>query len=211
MKVSPPSALPLARREKLLVVPLSDEVLVQDLATHQAHCLNLLAASVWQHCDGKTLIRDISERLTQEYSMLVDEKMVWFALHQLGKAGLLQRRLVRPADQYLSRRDFMRATGALAATALITSVHVAGAAVGSCFSFGTPCTDGTQCCSNICAAGKCDCLMDGSATPCSGNAECCNGNCTNNKCCHISGPCTTNAECCFGNCVNVGGNFVCSA
>ncbi|MBV9866458.1 MAG: PqqD family protein [Abitibacteriaceae bacterium] len=138
---SSPSALPVARREQLLVVPVADETLVQDLANHQAHCLNPLVASVWEHCDGKTAIRDIAQQVTQEHLTPVDEKMVWLALHELGKIGLLQQRLVRPADQYLSRRDFMRATGALAATALVTSIFVPAAhAQASCGGQGAPCT-----------------------------------------------------------------------
>ena len=52
--------LPLARRERLLVEELPDEVLVYDLDREKAHCLNRTAALIWNHCDGRTTVEDRS-------------------------------------------------------------------------------------------------------------------------------------------------------
>ncbi len=45
--------LPRARKEGLLIQELPEEVLVFDLSTAKAHCLNHTAALVWRRCDGK--------------------------------------------------------------------------------------------------------------------------------------------------------------
>jgi len=43
-----PAQLPLARKDQLIVKEVDDEVLVYDLKTDQAHCLNKTAALVWK-------------------------------------------------------------------------------------------------------------------------------------------------------------------
>ena len=44
---------PVARQEGLVIQEMPDEVLVFDLKTNKAHCLNETAAFVWKACDGK--------------------------------------------------------------------------------------------------------------------------------------------------------------
>ncbi len=45
-------ARPLARKADLVTKEVADEVLVYDLKSHKAHCLNQTAALVWKYCDG---------------------------------------------------------------------------------------------------------------------------------------------------------------
>jgi hypothetical protein len=43
---------PEARKDGLVIQDLPEEILVYDLNTNKAHCLNQTAAYVWQACDG---------------------------------------------------------------------------------------------------------------------------------------------------------------
>ena len=88
-------SLPIARDEGLLIQELPDEVLVYDLESYRAHCLNRTAASVWRHCDGKKDVRRIAEILEDELESPVSEDVVWFALRRLGRAQLLQERVAQ--------------------------------------------------------------------------------------------------------------------
>src|ERR1700674_441139 len=80
---------PLARKAGLVIQELPDEVLVYDLERDRAHCLNQTAAFVWQRCDGRTSTGEIARSLGQEVNAAVDEKVVWFAIDQLGRNHLM--------------------------------------------------------------------------------------------------------------------------
>lgn len=43
---------PMARQSGLVVQEMPDEVLVYDMDTNKAHCLNQSAAFIWKSCDG---------------------------------------------------------------------------------------------------------------------------------------------------------------
>jgi hypothetical protein len=128
------NALPHAREHGLVVRDLPDEVLVYDLERNMAHCLNSTAAAVWRHCDGETTPREITARLAGEFADPVDEDVVWLALDDLGKLGLLESPVVREA--VLSRTQLMRrvgvATGAIALPAAF-SLDVPSASAALCF------------------------------------------------------------------------------
>ena len=50
---------PMARQNGLVVQEMPDEVLVYDLDSNKAHCLNQSAAFVWRSCDGDKSVMDI--------------------------------------------------------------------------------------------------------------------------------------------------------
>ena len=115
----------LARHEELVVQELSDEVLVYDLKSHQAHCLNRTAAFVWNHCDGETTADEIAKLMEQEWRTPVNSDAIWFALDKLGKADLLQERVNMPeAKTGLSRRSAVRrlGLGAMLAVPVVMSI-----------------------------------------------------------------------------------------
>jgi Coenzyme PQQ synthesis protein D (PqqD) len=102
----------LARNDELVVQDLPDEVLIYDLKSHKAHCLNTTAAFIWKHCDGQTTADEIAKMMQQEWQTPVTEDAVWFALNKLSKAELLQQRIVLPeARAGMSRRSAMRRLG----------------------------------------------------------------------------------------------------
>ncbi len=131
------SNLPHARKEGLLIEDVQDETLVYDLDGHKAHCLNKTAALVWKRCDGQKSVRDIAQILTAELGVQTDEQVVWFALDQLGKAHLLQRRIQHPERARLSRRQLIQRVGwAAIAVPIVTSLLAPTALAGlSCGQF----------------------------------------------------------------------------
>ena len=66
MEVSERKLRPLARKRGLVVRELPEEVLVYDLDTHKALCLNRTAALVWKCCDGQTGIEGMLRALRAE-------------------------------------------------------------------------------------------------------------------------------------------------
>ena len=81
--------LPLMRKHSLVIDDLPDEVLIYDLARHEAHCLNRSAALVWRSCDGKRTPAEIARHLTAELDAPFSEDLVLVALSQLEKFHLL--------------------------------------------------------------------------------------------------------------------------
>ena len=94
MKETNRTVTPLARKNDLVIQELPDEVLVYDRETDRAHCLNKTAALIWQQCDGQTDVATIAGRLGNELNAPSDERMVWFALDQLNRDGLLAEPIV---------------------------------------------------------------------------------------------------------------------
>lgn len=111
------SQIPVARKEGLVVQESADEVLVYDMATNKAHCLNQTAASVWKACDGNKSVSQIAQIFDNAGSSAVNEDMVWLALDQLNECNLLESRL-QSAFAGSSRRDVIKKVGLAAVVAL---------------------------------------------------------------------------------------------
>jgi hypothetical protein len=122
-----------ARQANLIVRELPDEVLVYDLNSYKAHCLNETAAFVWNHCDGKTSAVELAALMHEEYGQPVDDGVVWLALKQLSRADLLEETIAPNADAArASRRAVLRRLGAAAAlTPLVISVIAPSASAGT--------------------------------------------------------------------------------
>src|SRR5687767_6467145 len=96
--MTPEPEMPRRREGDLVVQELAGETLVYDLRTHRAHCLNESAGRVWDACDGRTTIAALPERLAAGNALPVDSELVWLALRQLDRAGLLAEPLPRRRD-----------------------------------------------------------------------------------------------------------------
>lgn len=129
---------PAARTDDLVVESLDGEVLVYDLGSDRAHCLDPIAAAVWRACDGKRSVVEIA-RLAN-----VDEPAAWAALRSLDRAQLLREPLPRRKP---TRRQ---ALAAAAAVPLVVSISTPAAAqAASCIARFQPCTPGgIRCCGN---------------------------------------------------------------
>ena len=149
--------LPLARRERLLVEELPDEVLVYDLDRNKAHCLNQTAALIWNHCDGQTSVEDMAIILQQDSQERVNQDVVWFGLDQLQKARLIDRPVARQqSGPRLSRRELVKQIGLAVSIPLVASILAPKAsASASCV---VPCASPVTCVApcTTCVASLCN-------------------------------------------------------
>src|SRR5690242_13178352 len=108
--------LPKARKDGLAMEQVEGELLVYDLDRDKAFCLNETAALVWKHCNGRRSAADIAKRLKSDTGAPVDEKVVWYALDQLGRDQLLEKKAALPrALAGMTRREQLRVWGKAAA------------------------------------------------------------------------------------------------
>ena len=110
---------PKARSENLLVQDSTNELLVYDLITNKAFCLNETSALVWQNCDGKNTVTEIAKTIEHKLGHAIEPALIWLALDELQKENLLVGR-VDAADKFdgLSRREVIRKVGLTSMIAL---------------------------------------------------------------------------------------------
>ena len=107
----------MARQNGLVVQEMPDEVLVYDLDTNKAHCLNQSAAFVWRSCDGAKSVPDIVREFESNGRGKVTEDFVWLAIDQLNENGLLDGEIT-PRFQGQSRRQVLKTIGLASLVAL---------------------------------------------------------------------------------------------
>jgi len=150
--------MPIARKEGLVIQEMPDEVLVYDMETNQAHCLNQTAASVWKSCDGVNSVTDITKKLEKEFKTTIPEDLVWLAIDQLSKDKLLEKE-VETKISGLSRREVIKRIGfasmvALPVVAMLSFPQsaLAVACPPSQQGLQNGCSPGQLCCSGECVA-----------------------------------------------------------
>lgn len=111
------SQVPVARKEGLVIQEMPEEVLVYDLDTNKAHCLNQTAAFVWKSCDGKNSVADISKLAATESGSAVPEDLVWLAIDQLSEKNLLENNL-KANFSGSTRREVIKKIGLAAVIAI---------------------------------------------------------------------------------------------
>jgi hypothetical protein len=182
---------PQARSRRLVVQELEAEVLVYDLENNRAYCLNRTAAFVWKHADGKTPVVQIAFLLQKELRTAIDEAIVWFALENLKRNGLLETSAAAPkVFSLMNRRQLIGAAGKSAAVALplvfsITAPRPAQAASGAApLGNGNVCTSNAACTSNNCSLQTGRCCSAASGQACGITADCCQSgqSCSNGVC-----------------------------
>jgi hypothetical protein len=141
---------PISRQQDIVVQELKGEVLIYDLKTNKAFCLNETSALVWQLCDGNNSINQISQALSKKLNSPASENLVWLAIDQLKKENLIEN-----SDELVSvftgvtRREAIRKVGlgTMIAIPFISSLIAPTAAmaqsgvVGACASNSCTCTD----------------------------------------------------------------------
>ena len=111
------SQKPVARQDGLVIQEMPDEILVFDLESNKAHCLNQTAAFVWKSCDGKNSVTEIARLFGDESGKPVQEDLIWLAIDQLNDNNLLAESL--KADfKNQTRRDVIKKIGLAAVIAL---------------------------------------------------------------------------------------------
>ncbi|NEQ76554.1 MAG: PqqD family protein [Okeania sp. SIO2C9] len=118
--------IPVARSEKLLIQSVGNEVIVYDEVNNSSHCLNPMAARVWELCDGQHSVKDIAQLLEKELDVSQTEDvdmrgLVWLTLEELERYQLIKEYLKQPTGiASFSRRKVVK-----------TGVLVGGFAVGT--------------------------------------------------------------------------------
>jgi hypothetical protein len=108
---------PIARKNDLVVQETSDEVLVYDLKTSKAHCLNGSAALVWKSCNGNNSVADIVREFESNGMGAVSEDFVWLAIDQLNENNLLENKASARFNGH-SRRQALKTIGLASVVAL---------------------------------------------------------------------------------------------
>lgn len=182
-------ALPQARMNDLVTRELPGEVLVYDLKTHQAHCLNETAALTWKYCDGAHSVAEIAVLMTKDLNTPVDDAAVWLAVKRLSQAHLLQEEVRPPAGVAgISRRSALRriGVGTLLVPAVLTVIAPIPAMARTCVPIGQSCQPDHDCCMPTPDTGCCvgvTCVTKKlSGGSCTKNSDCCNNTCINSKC-----------------------------
>ena len=153
------SQAPVARKEGLVIQEMPEEVLVYDLDTNKAHCLNRTAAFVWKSCDGKNSVADIAELAGNDSGTAVPEDLVWLAIDQLSEKNLLASGL-KVDFNGATRREVIKKIGLAAVIAL-------------------PLVASLTAPTSVLAATSCACTSNGNCINRTGcGATCTNGTCT---------------------------------
>jgi hypothetical protein len=143
----------MARKDGLVVQEMPEEVLVYDLNSNKAHCLNQTAAFVWKSCDGEKTVTDITNLFKDQTGNNVNEDLVWLAIDQLSEKNLLTEDLASNFKGQ-NRREVIKKIGlatvvALPLVASLTApTSVLAAASCSCGGVPANCA-GTSCPSTV--------------------------------------------------------------
>jgi hypothetical protein len=123
---------PIARQNGIVVQEMPDEVLVYDMESNKAHCLNQSAALVWKACDGSHSVADIVKEFDRTGAGMVSEDFVWLAIDQLRENGLMADELT-PKFSGQSRRQVLKTIGlgAMVALPVVASLVAPKNALGS--------------------------------------------------------------------------------
>lgn len=143
---------PKARRESLLIQDVAGEKLVYDGSRQRMHCLNPLAAAIWEACDGRTAVTDLAARMQQGPALEVEPDVVRLGLQRLAQAGLISG-YFPPEQTRVSRRAWIRRMG-VALPVIVTAVSPLPVAAASYISFGA-CNASTAglCCKQVGSGG----------------------------------------------------------
>jgi hypothetical protein len=156
---------PQSRKNEIVVQDLNGEVLIYDLKSNKAFCLNETSALVWQACDGTKSVSEISQAISKKLNEPANEDLVWLALDQLKQENLLENSdEIASGFNGMSRREAIRKVGlgTMIALPFVTGLIAPSAAM-------------AQSLAAICAASSCDCadaFITGGAAP---GTECAGG------------------------------------
>ncbi len=149
---------PIARKTGLVVQEVPDEVLVYDLESNKAHCLNQSAAMIWRSCDGNNSVSEIAKLVENQAGGKVTEDFVWLAIDQLSENNLLEKQIASNFEG-TSRREVIKKIGlaSMIAIPVIASLVApqSALAAASCACTGAPGTPGT-CPPTGCPAATCN-------------------------------------------------------
>lgn len=163
---------PIGKTDNLIMQEVADEVLIYNLNTHKAYNLNRTSSAVWRNCDGSKDLSAVTRALQTKFKKPVSEDVVWLALEDLKKEGLIE--FDAPADfNGINRREVIKraALSSMIALPIIASLVAPTAASAASLASVDACdVNGT----GGIGADRNKTLNNGA---CKGNGNCCSNNC----------------------------------
>jgi len=212
--------LPKSRESEVVVKDFEKEILIYDLTTDEAHCLNETSALVYQFCNGKNTVAEISNLISKKLNQPVTEDLVWLALDSFKKNNLLEQ-----SEQFginfnnLSRRQVIKkiGLGSMVMLPLISSLVAPTPAQAQSGATNLPllaaCSAPSQCASGNCFSNT-RCCVPGSVGVVGNSATASFfGACTaaaRNAACAAYSPlvcCTGTTQVSDGSCEDIGGGY----
>ena len=150
---------PTARKSDLVIQESKEELLVYDLITNKAKCLNETSAAIWSLCDGEKSVSDIAQKCAETLGKSFPEDVVLLAVDQLRKEELLSEETEISFDlDRTSRREIIKKIGFASAVALPSIASIVAPLASQAqsglmnLSFGDSCSGDSQCTSNNCGS-----------------------------------------------------------
>lgn len=126
---------PLARREGLINHGYDEQLVVYDRTNDSVHRLSESCAIVWELADGDTSVDEMAAGIADRTELPADVEMVWLAVEQLDRAGLMQACGDAPGEsisrRQLAKRLGLTASALIAIPAIVTTMAPSVAAAGS--------------------------------------------------------------------------------
>lgn len=115
---------PKARQEDLVIQELENEVLIYDIKSNKCFCLNETLKLIWQFCDGKNPVDEISNLMSRKLKNLVSENFILLGLYELDRENLLEKNNAELAFLKSSRREIIKKIGfaSIIALPIISSI-----------------------------------------------------------------------------------------
>lgn len=193
-------ATPVSRKSDIVVQEFENEILIYDLNINKAFCLNQTSALIYQLCDGKHTIPEISDLMSVKLKTIVSEELVWLAINELKKNNLLENsKEISTSLQGISRREVAKKVGfaSLIALPIISSVvapNATMAASAPLLALYSSCSAPGQCQTGNCTTGSMLCCVPGVNSFADGS-----------DICAAPGTCASfNTFCCSGPVVDLG-------
>lgn len=144
---------PVSRKQNIVVQEIEKKLLVYDLRTNQAYCLNETSAMIFQLCDGTKSVAEISHTMSKNLKTPVLEDRIWLALDSFKKEKLLEENQRFSIDFYgLTRRQVIKKIGlaSMIALPIVSSVVAPSAVLAlSCVTSGNPAPGALLACTSI--------------------------------------------------------------
>lgn len=102
---------PLSRKENIVTQELDGEILVYNLETNKAVCMNETSALVWSLCDGKKSVGEISQTIAKKMNATANEDLVWLAIDQLKDENLMVNSEINSPFEGINRREVIKKVG----------------------------------------------------------------------------------------------------
>jgi hypothetical protein len=125
-----PPLIPNAKFDNLVVQEFANEILIYNLKNNKAYSLNETSTLVWKNCDGKKDITQIAAQIEETLNQKVPEDLVWLALDNLKKEGLITLEGDSAKLVGINRREVIKKVGlaTMAALPLLVSITAPTAA-----------------------------------------------------------------------------------